>query len=188
MPVHILKRLLPFALTVCASVLISNLALVLPAGAGYGTTPAAADAGDKSFSFYSEQCRCMIWTTERKRWVEIKDLPRPRFTEAARRQRFTGAIQARVLLGANGRVLEVKPYAPLPYGLNGEVIRAAQSIRFNPASMFFDLPESVWVTVGYSFATVNNGLHDTYQTEVEVFDHYDVNMHGLEIRMERAKD
>ena len=181
----VLKRVLPFLLTACVGLLVGNFALTIKPNANAGHS-LASRVEQRSYSFYSEQCRCMTWTSERKYWVDIKNLPKPDFTAEARRHRFTGGTEVRVLLGADGKVSKIEPYGLLPYGLNDKIRSAASGIEFTPAAVFVESPESVWVTIDYQFKTVNNGFHDTYEVEVIVFDHFDVNRNGLDIRLERA--
>jgi protein TonB len=62
------------------------------------------------------------------------NLPRPNYTEEARKNKIQGTVRARVLVGSDGTVKQVTIVRGLPDGLNEEAIRAASQIRFRPAT------------------------------------------------------
>lgn len=182
---YLLKRILPLMLTTFAGLVLVYQWRLYNQPVPPLESLVNSNAESNLYSYYDYQCQCMFWTTDSKRWVSIKELPKPNFTEEARRNNYTGGVQMRVLFGANGTVLQAKPYGPLPYGLTEEIVKAAKRIRFEPASVFEGKPESVWLTIGYWFETVPGVLDDRYETKVDVFDHYDVDHHGHELRLER---
>jgi TonB family protein len=59
--------------------------------------------------------------------------PRPNYTEEARKNKVQGVVRARVLIGSDGLIKQVRIIRGLPDGLNEEAIRAAMQIRFRPA-------------------------------------------------------
>jgi TonB family protein len=60
--------------------------------------------------------------------------PRPNYTEEARKNKVQGVVRARILVGADGTVKQVRLSGiGLPDGLNEEAIRAAYQMRFRPA-------------------------------------------------------
>jgi TonB family protein len=59
--------------------------------------------------------------------------PRPNYTEEARQHKITGLVRARVLIGSDGLIKQVRIIRGLPDGLNEEAIRAAMQMRFKPA-------------------------------------------------------
>ena len=59
--------------------------------------------------------------------------PRPNYTEEARQHKVTGIVRARVLIGSDGLIKQVRIIRGLPDGLNEEAIRAAMQMRFKPA-------------------------------------------------------
>lgn len=59
--------------------------------------------------------------------------PRPNYTEEARQHKVTGIVRARVLIGVDGLIKQVRITRGLPDGLNEEAIRAAMQMRFKPA-------------------------------------------------------
>lgn len=62
------------------------------------------------------------------------NLPRPNYTEEARKNKIQGTVRARVLVGSDGIVKQVTIVRGLPDGLNEEAIRAAFQMRFRPAT------------------------------------------------------
>ena len=77
--------------------------------------------------------------------------PRPNYTEEARKNKVQGVVSARVLVGADGLVKQVKIRgAGLADGLNEEAIRAAWQMRFRPA-MKDGLAVAYWVVIEIEF-------------------------------------
>ncbi len=77
--------------------------------------------------------------------------PRPNYTEEARKNKVQGAVRAKVLVGADGLVKQVKiSGAGLPNGLSEEAIQAAKQMRFQPA-MKNGERVAYWVTVDIEF-------------------------------------
>ncbi|HEX5736126.1 MAG TPA: energy transducer TonB [Blastocatellia bacterium] len=76
--------------------------------------------------------------------------PRPNYTEEARKIKVQGVVHARVLVGTDGRVQEVRIVRGLPAGLNEEAIRAAVQMRFKPA-IKNGQPVAYWVTLQIEF-------------------------------------
>jgi periplasmic protein TonB len=76
--------------------------------------------------------------------------PRPNYTEEARKNKVQGVVQARVLVGSDGRALEVRVIRGLPSGLNEEAIRAAMQMRFKPPTKD-GRQVQYWVTVAIEF-------------------------------------
>lgn len=58
---------------------------------------------------------------------------RAKYTEEARQNRIEGTVLLSLVLGADGRVYDIRVVRHLPAGLTEEAILAAQKIRFNPA-------------------------------------------------------
>jgi periplasmic protein TonB len=78
------------------------------------------------------------------------NLPRPNYTEEARKNKIQGVVRVKVLVGADGGVKQVRVTSGLPDGLNEEAIRSAYQIRFKPA-MKGGQPVSYWVGVDIEF-------------------------------------
>jgi len=66
--------------------------------------------------------------------VEILSKPRPEYTEEARQLRLEGEVLIRVLFRATGEVKIIEIVRSLGHGLDQNALRAAQQIRFKPAS------------------------------------------------------
>ena len=62
------------------------------------------------------------------------NLPRPNYTEEARKNKVQGTVRARVLVSSDGTVRRVTIVRGLPDGLNEEAIRVAFQIKFKPAT------------------------------------------------------
>ena len=76
--------------------------------------------------------------------------PRPNYTEEARRNKITGVVHARVLIGSDGLIKQVRIIRGLPDGLNEEAIRAAMQMRFKPA-MKNGQAVSYWTSLDVEF-------------------------------------
>lgn len=76
--------------------------------------------------------------------------PVPRYTEEARLNRVMGTASVRVLIGADGSVKQVKVLRALPDGLTEEAMRAAYSLKFDPARKN-DQPVTFWQNVQIEF-------------------------------------
>ena len=86
--------------------------------------------------------------------VDIKPIPlnqpRPNYTEEARKNKIQGKVFARLLIGADGSVKQVRITRGLADGLNEEAIRAAYQIRFRPA-MKGGQPVAFWQLIEIEF-------------------------------------
>jgi TonB family protein len=78
------------------------------------------------------------------------NLPRPNYTEEARKNKIQGTIRARVLVSSDGTVKQVTIVRGLPDGLNEEAIRVAFQIRFRPATKS-GRAVSFWTTLEVDF-------------------------------------
>jgi periplasmic protein TonB len=76
--------------------------------------------------------------------------PQPRYTEEARKNKIQGNVSARVLVGSDGQVKQVKVTRGLPDGLDEQAIQAAYQLRFKPA-MKSGQPVAYWVLVQIEF-------------------------------------
>jgi TonB family protein len=76
--------------------------------------------------------------------------PQPRYTEEARKNKIQGVVIAKVLVGADGSVKQVRITRGLPDGLNEKAIQAAQQMRFRPA-MKGGQPVPFWQTLQVTF-------------------------------------
>jgi len=76
--------------------------------------------------------------------------PRPNYTEEARAHKVAGVVRARILIGSDGLVKQVRIVKGLPDGLNEEAIRAAMQMRFRPA-MKGGAAVAFWMTLDVEF-------------------------------------
>lgn len=76
--------------------------------------------------------------------------PVPRYTEEARKNKIQGTVTARVLIGADGSVKQVKIVRGLPDGLDEQAIQAAYQLRFR-AAMKSGQPVAFWKNVVIEF-------------------------------------
>lgn len=76
--------------------------------------------------------------------------PVPRYTEEARKNKIQGTVTARVLIGADGSVKQVKIVRGLPDGLDEQAIQAAYQLRFR-AAMKSGQPVAFWKNVLIEF-------------------------------------
>ena len=121
----VIKRVLPFALTLIIGTALGNLigqvsprkdeAKIVPVGNSY------------------RSCAYRSRNTESSRPLLINFKPQARYTEEARRRGVTGIVELRVLFGKDGMVSDIVPFKKLPYGLTEEAIKAARGIKFTPA-------------------------------------------------------
>ncbi|MGH9761186.1 MAG: energy transducer TonB, partial [Blastocatellia bacterium] len=71
--------------------------------------------------------------------------PRPNYTEEARKNKVQGLVRAKALVGADGRVKDVRVVTHLPDGLDEQAIQAVYQINFRPATRAGQ-PVAHWVT------------------------------------------
>ena len=76
--------------------------------------------------------------------------PRPNYTEEARKNKLQGIVRARILVGSDGLVKQIRIIRGLPDGLNEEAIRAASQMRFKPA-MKQGQAVAYWTTLDVEF-------------------------------------
>lgn len=66
--------------------------------------------------------------------LEILSKPKPEYTEEARRQRIEGAVTLEVMFAASSELRVLRVVRGLGYGLDENAVRAAQQVRFKPAT------------------------------------------------------
>ena len=66
--------------------------------------------------------------------VAILFKPKPAYTEEGRKQGIDGEVRLEVLFSAAGRVHVIRVLQGLGYGLDEQAVKAAEQIRFKPAS------------------------------------------------------
>ena len=81
--------------------------------------------------------------------------PQPRYTEEARKNKIEGVVIARVLVGADGGVKQMKITRGLPDGLDEQAIQTAYQMRFKPA-IKDGQPVAFWQLVQIEFTLPND--------------------------------
>ena len=80
-------------------------------------------------------------------------LPKPVYTEMAKRARAQGSVSIQVLIDETGRVISAKALGGSPF-LTGEAQKAAMQARFNP-TLLSNKPVKVSGTITYNFVLNN---------------------------------
>ena len=76
--------------------------------------------------------------------------PEPSYTRDARKNKIEGTVILRCVFAANGKVTNIRVVSGLPDGLTDRAIKAAQKIRFKPATKD-GKPVSMWMQLEYNF-------------------------------------
>jgi TonB family protein len=82
--------------------------------------------------------------------IKIISKPRPAYTDSARSAAVEGTVEIVAMFGANGKIEHVLFLSRLGSGLDEQVLRAARSIKFEPATKD-GKPVSVVRRIEYSF-------------------------------------
>lgn len=82
--------------------------------------------------------------------VKLLSKPRAMYTDRARFYNLSGSINLRITFLADGTIGNVIPVTKLPFGLLGNAVSAARSIRFEPARKD-GVPYSKTMTIVYGF-------------------------------------
>ncbi|MDQ3684054.1 MAG: energy transducer TonB [Acidobacteriota bacterium] len=159
----VIKRVLPFTLTLIIGAALGNLL-----SAVFSRTDRAPNVSAPSARTYkSRGCRSrrrervesntltfahdrIFSSEELEQRAVLLSKPQPGYTEAARMNNVSGTVRLSLVLGANGDVLDVTVINGLPDGLTEQAIDAARGIRFMPAWKD-GRRVSQYVTVEYSF-------------------------------------
>ena len=87
---------------------------------------------------------------EPSRPLVVRQEVRPPTTEKAFRARVSGAVELRVLVGADGRTVRAYVTRRLGYGLDQRAVEAAMQYKFDSA-MESGLPQTTWVDLKIRF-------------------------------------
>jgi len=115
----LLKRVLPFLLTLIAGISLTSL---LPSS---DTTLLVVK---DSYSACGHNSR---YSSDAPLQITFK--PETQATEEALRRNISGTVELSMVLHKNGSISDVSVVRGLPYGLNEEAIKAARGIKFIPA-------------------------------------------------------
>lgn len=157
----VLKRVLPFILTLLVGVAFGSLLqrktqpAAHPVYTEFGAKPSCRMRPPHAIlmpppppppSFEGE-----VFTQKdvtRKAVIHYK--PEPSYTYDARRNEVTGTVRLRLVLAADGTVRDITPLTTLPDGLTDAAVAAARKIEFEPAWKDGHAV-SQYVTVEYNF-------------------------------------
>lgn len=141
-----LKRVLPFVLTLAVGLLLGGFANSLNLFRQEKTSANYSPRTYRRGGCGSSSARHGFDRTP----VVVRFKPYARYTEEAMRHGVTGTVRLRVLFGADGSVVDVMPLSTLPYGLTAEAMSAAKGIQFTPATMYGE-PYSEWKDIDFGF-------------------------------------
>ncbi len=142
----VLKRVLPFILTLLVGVLVGNNLKRAERAATTGVAPQSCAMRKRPLmmmapppappaplaplpSFEGE----VLTARDVTRKAVISHKPEPSYTSAARLDNVTGTVRLRLVLAADGTVRNITPLTFLPGGLTEQAVEAARGIEFTPA-------------------------------------------------------
>jgi len=76
--------------------------------------------------------------------------PKPSYTREARKDKIEGTVILRCIFASNGEVTNIQVISGLPDGLTERAVKAAQKIKFKPATRD-GKPVSMWMQLEYNF-------------------------------------
>jgi periplasmic protein TonB len=82
--------------------------------------------------------------------VRVKEQPKPKYTQDARKHQLEGTVVLRCVFRSTGEVTNITVIKGLPDGLTDRAIAAARQIKFKPA-MNDRRPVSMWMQLEYNF-------------------------------------
>jgi TonB family protein len=82
--------------------------------------------------------------------------PSPAYTPEARKAKFEGVVLLQVIIQTNGRATDIQVVRSLPYGLEGNAIKAVLKWRFKPARGPDGKPVAVVTAVEVTFRLPRN--------------------------------
>jgi TonB family protein len=94
--------------------------------------------------------RSVFGRTEVEKRAKVLHAPAAIYTDTARANAVSGDVRLRLILSANGTVMNVFPIKSLPYGLTESAMTAARQIKFQPA-IRNGQPVSQFATFVYDF-------------------------------------
>jgi TonB family protein len=140
MPTCFLKRVLPFALTFVAGLMLANVLGISNRNPAKTFTQqetvfGVRDGAGCSSRRVREESDYNRPHTPREVDQRARILSRtePEYTEEARRNAVSGTVVLRALFSESGEVKDVRVISRLPYGLTERAIEAARQIKFTPA-------------------------------------------------------
>ncbi|MDQ3256507.1 MAG: energy transducer TonB [Acidobacteriota bacterium] len=162
MSLNVIKRVLPFTLTLIIGAALGNFAGVIsgfvssmPSVSPAPAAPYKSRRGCRSADRFrivapSDDLTRAFTASELKQRAVLLSKPTPSYTEEARLNNASGTVKLNLVLGADGEVSKITVVNDLPYGLTEQAIEAARQIRFTPAQKD-GRPVSQYTTVEYRF-------------------------------------
>lgn len=162
MSLNVIKRVLPFTLTLIIGAALGNFAGVIssfvsslpsisPAPAApYKSRRGCRSAGRFRSDAPSDDLNRVFNESELKQRAVLLSRPSPGFSEEARLNNVSGTVKLNLVLGADGEVSNITVINGLPNGLTERAIEVARQIRFTPAQKD-GRPVSQYATVEYLF-------------------------------------
>jgi len=150
---EVIKRALPFLLTLIVGVFLGSLFKPISSPFKYNFTKSEYA---RSYSYHKRKCGGQYEQRSYTQKIPYKPhySPAPDYTDAARARGFEGTVKLEVEFLSNGQIGEIKVLQGQPFGLTREAIKAAERIRFTPATEN-GMPVTTTEIVEYKFpATV----------------------------------
>lgn len=132
----LLKRFVPFLLTMTVGLLIGGLFRQAS-----GPEPSARFDRFEHDDYHHHHCGNSRYDWQPQDYqqnspVVIRYKPQALYTAEARRDQINGTVELKMLLRKDGTVSDITPVSALPDGLTDEAIKAASRIEFTPAYIF----------------------------------------------------
>ncbi len=80
----------------------------------------------------------------------VEKKPEPSYTRDARKNKIEGTVILKCVFASNGKVTNIHVISALPDGLTESAVKAAQKIKFKPATRD-GKPVSMWMQLEYNF-------------------------------------
>ena len=80
----------------------------------------------------------------------VEKKPEPSYTRDARKNKIEGTVILKCVFASNGKVTNIHVISGLPDGLTERAVKAAQKIKFTPATRD-GKPVSMWMQLEYNF-------------------------------------
>lgn len=143
MPIFVMKRALPFIITLIVGALMGNIF-------GFQRTANRQECGNHFFAHKR---------THRYAAAPLRILyqPETRYTPEGKKNRTTGVVTLLVRFDPDGTATVVERLTQLPYGLTDEAVRVAEQTRFSPATRN-DQPVAQTKEMNYIFRLSDNEL------------------------------
>jgi TonB family protein len=147
MRAHLLRRVLPFVLTLLVGVALGSL---LKHGRRHHDAHPCYGGVYQGGEVMTAPAPGVGVLQKVSSAAVILDKPDPLYTDEARRHGTAGEVRLCVLMSASGQVTEIEPLMTLPDGLTESAVEAARRIEFVPAQEHGQ-PIAQYVVISYRF-------------------------------------